>query len=228
MSAAEQQVAQEAAASSKKKTEYDTVTMSDGRQVQFPKNRKLQKESFITGVDGHTGETGVRLDFANGETRFVAIPGAAILLEDITSGEIDELGVKQAQHLLKAACHGYEQKLGDEMAYQKKADEAEPTLEDKIVWVDTLIDRLNGLEWNTTREGGGGLAGVGLLVQALIALSGKSKDEVRAILKPMSREEQAALKRHPPIKAKIDEIEAERAARSGVDVSSTLGNLGLA
>lgn len=220
------------AANKKPKTEYEKVQMTDGRVVEFPKNRKLSKESFIPGVNGHEGPPMVRLDFANGETRSVHIPGGDLIhqwMQSIDqSTEDGKKAVSALQHVMKAATHGYEQKLGDEMAYQAKKDEPEPTLEDKIEWVDELIGRLQGHEWTVAREGGGGLAGAGVLVQALVALSGKSKDEIRAFLKPLSKEERAAVKRSAPVKAKIEEIEAELAKKNGINGDALLGNLGIA
>lgn len=228
---------QTAVASAKKKTEYEKVAMTDGRVVEFPKGRKLDKNSFITGVDGFTGVTAVRLDFANGETRLVEIPGAELINTMVGEFDLTDSDKARIQHLLRAATHGYEQKLGDEMAYQPKKDEAEPTLEDKIAWVDELIARLAALEWKVAREGGG-LAGTSDLITALVALSGKSKEDIQTWLRtggkdadgkacPMSREERAIIKRTSPIKEKIEEIEAERAAKSGVDGNALVASLGI-
>lgn len=231
MATAEAEVAAGTQATAKRpKTEYAKVTMTDGREVEFPKNRSLQKQSFITGVEGYTDAAAVRLDFANGETRLVTIPGAELVSDFIDqAGDSDEskVFVSRLQFLLKSATHGMEQKLGDEMAYQPKKDEAEPTLTDKIEWVDELIGRLNGLEWTVAREGGGGLAGAGLLVQALVTLSGKSKEEIREFLKPMSKEERAAVKRASPVKEKIQELEDEIAKKNGIDGGALLGKLGV-
>lgn len=221
------------------KTEYEKVKMTDGREVEFPKNRKLQKTSLISGVDGYTGTTAVRLDYANGETRLVVIPGADTVVEMMAEMEMSPADLARVQFLFKAATHGMEQKLGDEMAYQPKKDEPEPTLEDKIEWVDELAGRLASLEWTVAREGGGGgLAGASTLIQALCELSGKTKDEIRDFLKtagkdadgkpaPLSREERAAIRRSPAVKAKIDEIEAAQAKAKGIDVTSNLGSLGI-
>jgi hypothetical protein len=225
MSAVENDVSQ-AAAAKKPKTEYEAVTMSDGRVVQFPKSRSLSKQSFITGVEGYTDATAVRLDFSNGETRLVTIPGAEIVAEVMAASGTET--VARLQHLLKAAAHGYEQKLGDEMAYTPKKDEAPPTVGDKIEWVDELISRLQALEWSIAREGGGGLAGAGVLVQALVALSGKTKEEIREFLKPLTKEDRAAMKRASPVKEKIQEIEDEIAKKNGVDGSALVGKLGIA
>ena len=75
----------------KKEVEYTTVTMDDGRIVEFPGTRRLQKES----IEGPNGELQVRLDFVNGETRLFTLPDAL---------------------LAKFALHGAEQKLGDEIS----------------------------------------------------------------------------------------------------------------
>ena len=75
----------------KTETVVETVTMTDGRIVDFAGKRKLLKESSVTAE----GKVQVRLDFRNGETRLFTIPDAL---------------------LNKFAAHGAEQKLGDEIA----------------------------------------------------------------------------------------------------------------
>lgn len=74
-----------------KTPQIETVTMTDGRIVDFAGKRKLLKESLVTAE----GKVQVRLDFRNGETRLFTIPDAM---------------------LAKFAAHGAEQKLGDEIA----------------------------------------------------------------------------------------------------------------
>lgn len=76
---------------SKTETQVETVTMTDGRAVDFAGKRKLLKESSVNA----DGKVQVRLDFRNGETRLFTLP--------------DNL-------LTKFAAHGAEQKLGDEIA----------------------------------------------------------------------------------------------------------------
>jgi hypothetical protein len=241
MSAAEAEVASATATAKRPKTEYEKVTMTDSRVVEFPKNRKLQKESLIPGENDYSGPLAVRLDYSNGETRLFQIPGAEIVIQMMEEMELTDVEKARVKFLFKASAHGIEQKLGDEMAYQPKKDgsEPEPTLEDKIEWVDELAGRLSGLEWNVAREGGGGgLAGASTLIQALAELSGKTKEEMRDFLKtagkdadgkpaPLSREERAAIRRVPAIKAKIEEIEAAQAKAKGVDVTGALGTLGI-
>lgn len=74
-----------------KTPQIETVTMTDGRIVDFAGKRKLLKESSVTAE----GKVQVRLDFRNGETRLFTIP------DSLQS---------------KFAAHGAEQKLGDEIA----------------------------------------------------------------------------------------------------------------
>ena len=74
-----------------KTPQIETVTMTDGRIVDFAGKRKLLKESLVT----PEGKVQVRLDFRNGETRLFTIPDALAS---------------------KFAAHGAEQKLGDEIA----------------------------------------------------------------------------------------------------------------
>lgn len=77
--------------SARTETQFETVTMTDGRLVDFAGKRKLLKESSVTA----DGKVQVRLDFRNGETRLFTLPDAL---------------------LNKFAAHGAEQKLGDEIA----------------------------------------------------------------------------------------------------------------
>lgn len=77
--------------STKTETQVETVTMTDGRIVDFAGKRKLLKESSVNA----DGKVQVRLDFRNGETRLFTLP--------------DNL-------MAKFAAHGAEQKLGDEIA----------------------------------------------------------------------------------------------------------------
>lgn len=83
----------------KEETKVTTVTMTDGRVVDFPGKRRLIKESKIA----DDGTITVRLDFVNGETRTFTVPHSL---------------------LAKFAAHGAEQKLGDETAGLVDTDDA--------------------------------------------------------------------------------------------------------
>lgn len=79
-------------------TEYTSVTMDDGRVVEFPGKRKMQRDSEI--VDGRVY---VRFDFRNGETRRYELPQAM---------------------LLQFAAHGGIQRYGDATAGLENIDDA--------------------------------------------------------------------------------------------------------
>lgn len=98
------QVATETKAA-KKEPVITTVTMDDGRVVEFTGKRKLLKSSQVS----PEGAIQTRLDFINGETRLFTIP--------------DSL-------LAKFASHGAEQKLGDEIAGVEDVEDAVLAIDD--------------------------------------------------------------------------------------------------
>lgn len=174
----------------------ETVTMEDGRVVDFPGKRKILKESTVDGE----GRVTVRLDFRNGAVR------------DYTIG---------SEMVAKFAAHGAEQKLGDETAGIEDLDDA-------VLAVEELIDRLNRGEWNVKRESGG-MAGTSVLAKALAMATGKTAEEVRQFLSTKDQKEKVALRNNPRIKPFVEQIEAEKAARSKggeVDTEALLSELG--
>lgn len=181
----------------RKAAEVTTVSMEDGRVLEFVGKRKLLKESIKTdqGVQ-------VRLDFRNGKTLFFTIP--------------DEL-------MLDFAGHGAEQKLGDATAGEEDVD-------DMVLAVEELIERLNKGEWTAKREAGG-MSGTSVLLQALVKLSQqngnpKSVDEVKAFLKPKSAAEKMALRNSKQLKPIVEEIEQAKAAKSqNIDTDALLATL---
>lgn len=130
------------------------------------------------------GQVSVRLDFRNGETRTLN------LREDM---------------IAKYAAHGAEQKLGDEIAGLDDVD-------DCVIAVDELIERLDQGEWGVKREGNG-MAGTSVLARALAELKGVSIEKVKAFLKTKSQVEKVALRGNPALKPIIDRIEAEKASK---------------
>lgn len=138
------------------------------------------------------------LDFRNGETRTFTLPPALIS---------------------QFALHGAEQKLGDEIAGVKDLDDA-------ILAVDELIDRLYNGEWGVRREASG-IAGTSVLVRALIEVTGKSVEQVKAFLSGKSHAEKMALRTSPKVKPIVDRIEAEKASKAAkVDTDQLLAELG--
>lgn len=186
----------------KKEPEVTTMTMKDGRTVDFVGKRKLLKEN----VD-HEGTPAVRLDFINGETRIVPVTIGA------TPENANGLLVELAQHGLK-------QKLGDEIAGLEDID-------DGVLAIDDLIDKLKAGQFNQARQGDG-QAGASILVKALVEVTQKDVDTVKAFLKDKSAAEKKALRSADGIAQVVQRLEAEKAARSkgpAVDVGALLGQL---
>lgn len=149
-------------------------------------------------IDG--SKVSVRLDFRNGETRLFAVPDAL---------------------LLQFAAHGAEQKLGDETA-------GEDDVDDMVLSVDDLMERLNRGEWRTQREAGSSMAGTSVLLQALVEASGKPVDEVKAFLKDKTPAMKAALRNSEKLRPIIQRIESAKAAKnSKVDTESLLAELAI-
>ena len=147
---------------------------------------------------GDGGELSVTLDFRNGETRLFTLPAAMIQ---------------------QFALHGAEQKLGDEIAGVKDIDDA-------VLAIDELIDRLYNGEWGIKREASG-IAGTSVLVRALVEVTGKTVEQIKEFLKAKSHAEKMALRANPKVKAIVDRIEAEKASKAAkVDTDAMLAELG--
>lgn len=132
------------------------------------------------------GKVAIRLDFRNGQTRLFTVP--------------DNL-------LNKFAAHGAEQKLGDEIAGLDDIDDA-------VLAVDELIDRLYSGEWTQKREGNG-MAGTSVLARALLeAYTGKTPEQIKEFLSKKTQAEKVALRNNPKIKPIVERIEAEKAAKA--------------
>jgi hypothetical protein len=174
----------------------ETVKMEDERVVDFAGKRKLLKESFVNAE----GQAQVRLDYRNGASRLFTIPPGM---------------------LNKFACHGAEQKLGDEIAGLED-------VEDCVMAVDELIDRLYSGEWAIKKEGNG-MAGTSVLVKALVELLGKPVDAIKAQLKTKTQAEKIALRNNTKVKPIVERLEAEKAAKgTKVDTDAMLGELAAA
>lgn len=177
----------------KQETQIETITMEDGRVVDFAGKRKLQKTSIIA-----DGKVQVRLDFRNGQTRLFTVP------ESMTA---------------KFAAHGAEQKLGDEISGLTDMDDA-------VLAVDELIDRLYSGEWGIKREASG-MAGTSVLARALMETTGKDAVAIRAFLSGKSQAEKVALRNNPRIKPIVERLEAEKASKgTAIDTEALLGELG--
>lgn len=147
---------------------------------------------------GEDGSVVLRLDFVNGQTRFFTIP---------------------ANFILQFAGHGAEQKLGDEIA-------GLTDIEDCVLAIDELIDRLYNGKWNAERESQG-LAGASILARAIAELKGQPLDVVRAFLQTKNQAQKIALRNNAAVKAIIDRMEAAKNSKKpAVDTDELLESLG--
>lgn len=134
---------------------------------------------------------------------------------DFRNGKVREFTVDKL--IPQFAAHGASQKIGDETA-------GEDDVDDMVLAVDEIIERLNSGEWSQKREGGG-FAGVSILMRALMEHSGKDEATTKAFLKPRSHAEKMALRQHPPIKAIVERLEAEKAAKAAGAAKVNAGEL---
>lgn len=135
-----------------------------------------------------------------------------VLHIEFAHGKRIELDASQlAADIVRAAeMHGLKQKLCDAAAISRNADTGKPaSVEDKYQAVKAVFDRLIAGEWNTKREGTGG---VSLLLKALIALYPKRTPEsIREWLSSMDDAQRTALKVNPRVAAKIAELQSAKA-----------------
>ncbi len=179
-----------AAAATAKKTkatpEITTVDMLDAEGK--PTGRLVEfsgKRKMLKSSGVDTKGVFVQIDFVNGQARRFTIPEA--LFE-------------------KFAAHGAEQKLGDEIAGVDDID-------DCVMAVDDLIDRLYSGEWGAKREPNA-MAGASILAKALVEQSGQTLAVVRSYLSTKSHAEKVALRNNKAIKPIIDRLEAAKKSKA--------------
>jgi len=179
-----------------KGTQYEEVVMDDGSVVKFPGKRQLLKSSTLDSE----GKVTTRFDFRNGEVRQITVSPSAELFA-------------------KFAAHGIEQKVGDEVAGLKD-------IEDMVLAVEEVIDRLNEGEWTAKRESSG-LAGTSVLARALIQQTGKSPQAIKEYLKTKTNAEKLALRQNPKIAPIVAELEAKKKKKEkeAVDTDALLDEL---
>lgn len=157
-----------------------------------------KRQKMMTSKATEDGTLQVTIDYRNGETRLFTMPPSLIN---------------------QFALHGAEQKLGDEAAGVKDLDDA-------ILAIDELIDRLYNGEWGVKRESSG-IAGTSVLVRAMVEFSGKSVEQIKAFLKDKTHAEKVALRNSPKLKPIVERLESEKAAKgtSKVDTDALLAGL---
>lgn len=124
--------------------------------------------------------------------RFNFRDGASITLD------LSKVPVEIGAHLV---AHGASQKCGDECADLD-------SVADMFAAVEAMIERLTSGNWSAERQG---FAGQSILIEALIEVTGQTREQVREVLKTLTAKERAALKTDKLIKPVYDRIETERA-----------------
>jgi len=205
----------------KPKAEVLEVTMTDGRKVAFAGKRKVLKETLIdeskVSSDGsivqfEPGAVRVRFDLRNGVTKTFDLP---------------------INLLAKFAGHGAEQKYGDELASPADKPLSE---EDMLMALEDLDSRIQKGDWRVQREGGGGVSGAGIVVRAIMEVTGKDLETVKAFLQKkidttegLTRRALYDSFRAPGTKtgAVIERMEKEKLVKTAaVDADAELANIG--
>jgi hypothetical protein len=184
----------------KEKVPPELVKMTDGREVEFAGKKKLIKD-VVFNSDGSLSH--IQFDFRNGETLKFAPT-------DSTPNAL-------------ALGHGYSQKIGDETAGLTEVD-------DMVLAVQEIIERLEKGEWTVTREGGG-MQGTSILLKALAEYGGRTIDQVKEFLKGKTQADKIALRNNDKrrnaagftLKEIVQRLEAEKALKtSKIDTDAML------
>ena len=196
----------------KKEIVRTAVAMKDGTTVEFAGERNVNK----TVLEEDEVPVGVRFDFRNGETR-------SIRFAELTS-----------TLLARAAAHGLSQKGGDSFASVKTGPD------DMVLTLDEVLTQLRAGDWNVVREGGDSLAGASIVIKAIMEVSGKTADDVKAFLQKkldadkagggsLTRQKLYASFRAPNTKTAvvIARMEQEKLSKNvAVNADELLGELG--
>lgn len=167
----------------------------------------------VTLVDGREVDFGERAKVD--KQSYIDADGTLVVKFAFLNGEIREFRMAATDTLLaRAALHGLNQKFGDSFSGVKD-------VEDMILSFEDVADTLSKGEW--TEKRGDGVAGTSVLARALMEVFGKSKDEIRAFLTPLSAGEKQALRKAPGVAEVVARLEAEKV--KDVDTSGLLAKL---
>lgn len=110
---------------------------------------------------------------------------------------------------LAAMLHGIKQKYMDGAAIPRNTETGRSaTVAEKEAAVRAIHERItSGGGWNANREGEQKQQG-GMFLRAMMAITGKSHEEMKKALEAMSKEQIAALKKNPKVIDKMAELEA--------------------
>ena len=183
-------------------TKYVTVTMDDGRTVEFPETRRLIKTSAVN----PDGSLTVRMDYVNGECRTFTLPSSLIT---------------------QFALHGAEQKLGDAMAGIKDLEDAIEVVDQLIL----RLDKGEWTAESTGGSGMAGASILARALVEVTSQPITVVREYLGTLDNKTKAALRLTAEVAPVVAKLEAEKAARAAARGkkvaatVDTSSVLGNL---
>lgn len=184
------------------------------KNVEMQDGRKVAfvgKRRMIKDSTEQDSAVTVRFDFVDGNTRSITV--------DLT----DPLAVK-------FLAHGIAQKVGDETAGDKSVD-------DMVLHVDAILDRLSKGEWGIERGASDGFSGASVVIKALVEVTGRDVAWVKEFLEKklaagkdagLTRQKLYAAFRAPGTKTApvIARLEAEKASKdSGVDGDAAIDEM---
>jgi len=148
---------------------------------------------------------------------FVMDDGALAVTLYFRNGEVRNL-VLNSKLVTKFALHGAEQKYGDEVSGVEDID-------DMILAIDELHERLGKGEWGVKREASG-ISGTSVLLRALIESTGKDVGTVKNWLSAKTPAQKAALRKSSTLLPIIQRLEANKVSKAAnVDTDSLLSEL---
>lgn len=149
-----------------------------------------------------------------------------VLTVTFGDGRTIRLDAAQMDEAMKAIAlmHGLKQKLVDAAAIPRDTVTGRsPSLLDKFTAVQEVAERITGPApaWNKIRDGGVSSANE-LLIRALVEMSGKPREAVAAMVEASSKEELAALRKHPKVAVILLRMATEN-ANANIDSNALLG-----
>lgn len=128
-----------------------------------------------------------------------------------------------------AMAHGFKQRLGDAAALERdRTTGLSATPQEKFEAMKEVYEHLQAAntaeEWNRKPQKGG--VNAGLLLEALIRVTGQSVEDCRAAMGGWNEKEKDAMRQDPAIAPVIEQIKKERVKPvTGVDTKALLGRL---
>jgi len=128
-----------------------------------------------------------------------------------------------------AMMHGLKQKLVDAAAIARNPDTGRSaTLDDKYAAVKEVYDRITSPTgtWNKVRENGeGSKVKGGMLVRAMMKLTGKPHQAIVDYINGLTKEEVAALRKNPRVMDAIAALQAEEVKTGGINSDALLDGI---